>query len=93
MMLASAQPFPQRPALPRGFRYADGAFDQEVIADSTGRIVAGDPGQASVDEWLTSKNLLSNLNLPPLSYNLVPNYAAFAALAVVAFFLIRGQSK
>ena len=97
MMLGTARgDLPQslmRPALPRSFRYAVGSFDQEVIADETGRIVAGDPGQATVDQWLASKNLIPVFDSPPFISNLSPNYAAYAALAAAAFFIIRGLSK
>jgi hypothetical protein len=99
-MLASAQPFPStaqsvpaiftpRPALPRGFRYDQGAYDQEVIADSTGRIVAGDPGQSSVDQWLVQKGLVPLQGSSQSS--LSPNYATLAVLAVVAFIALGGR--
>ena len=98
MMLGSAQPFPTasqsfsltRPALPRGFRYSQGAYDQEVIADSTGRIVAGDFGQATVDEWLASKNLIFQQSSSQIIGSYPTNYAAYAALAVLAFLALRG---
>jgi len=80
----------QRPSLPRGFKYGVGAFDQEVVADATGRIVAGDPGQATVDQWLVSKNLIGNFESPPFISDYPTNYAAYAALAVVAFLALRG---
>jgi hypothetical protein len=79
-----------RPVLPRSFKYSIGSFDQEVIADETGRIVAGDPGQATVDQWLASKNLIPIFESPPFVSNLAPNYAAYAALALVAFLALRG---
>jgi hypothetical protein len=94
MMLGSARgDLPQslmRPVLPRSFKYAVGSFDQEVIADETGRIVAGDPGQATVDQWLASKNLIPVFDSPPFVSNFPPNYAAYAALALVAFLALRG---
>ena len=94
MMLGSTRgDLPQslmRPVLPRSFKYSIGSFDQEVIADETGRIVAGDPGQATVDQWLASKNLIPIFESPPFVSNLAPNYAAYAALALVAFLALRG---
>jgi len=98
MMLASAQPFPStaqsvpalltRPSLPRGFSYDLGAFDQTIIVDERGRIVAGDLGQSSVDQWLVQKGLVPLQG--SLQSSLSPNYATLAVLAVVAFLALRG---
>jgi hypothetical protein len=76
-----------------GFHYAIGSFDQEVIADKTGKIVAGDPGQISVKEWLSMNRgalVTPDVRTPPFVNTLSPNYAAYAALAVVAFLALRG---
>jgi hypothetical protein len=94
-MLASFTP---RPALPRGFNYDLGAFDQEIVVDERGRIVAGDLGQSSVDQWLVNKGLISpqsvvgkGLILPQSPFTLSPNYATLAVLAVVAFIALGGR--
>jgi hypothetical protein len=79
----------------RVYHYAFGSFDQEVIADGTGRIVAGDPGQITVSQWLSANP--GALVMPIVSGDTraiigsyPPNYAAYAALAVVAFLALRG---
>jgi hypothetical protein len=79
----------------RVYHYAIGDFDQQVIADSTGRIVAGDYGQITVSQWLSAnpKALVTGTTGDPslsIIGNYPPNYAAYAALAVVAFLALRG---
>jgi hypothetical protein len=79
----------------RVYHYATGDFDQPVIADSTGRIVAGDYGQITVSQWLSANPktlVMPNLTGDPrlVKSTLSPNYAAYAALAVVAFLALRG---
>jgi hypothetical protein len=79
----------------RVYHYATGDFDQQVIADSTGRIVAGDYGQITVSQWLSAnpKALVTGTTGDPrlsIIGNYPPNYAAYAALAVVAFLALRG---
>jgi hypothetical protein len=76
-----------------GFHYASGSFDQEVIADRTGKIVAGDPGQITVREWLSMNRgalVMPDVSTPIFPIVQSPNYAAYAALAVVAFLALRG---
>ena len=77
----------------RVFHYATGSADQEVIADGTGRIVAGDFGQITVSQWLSANPgalVMPDVSNPPFVSTLSPNYAAYAALAVVAFLALRG---
>jgi hypothetical protein len=44
------------PVPTRIYHYSTGSFDQEVIADSAGRIVAGDPGQMTISQWLSANS-------------------------------------
>jgi len=79
----------------RVYHYATGDFDQPVIADSTGRIVAGDYGQITVNQWLSANPgalVMPSTGDPRLAIigSYPPNYAAYAALAVVAFLALRG---
>jgi hypothetical protein len=94
MMLGSSILSDQfRPQENFGFHYAIGSFDQEVIADKTGKIVAGDPGQISVKEWVSMNRgelVMPDVRTPTFVSTLPPNYAAYAALAVVAFLALRG---
>ena len=84
------------PSPARNYHYATGDFDQPVIADSTGRIVAGDYGQITVSQWLSANPgalVMPNLTGDPrlaIIGSYPPNYAAYAALAVVAFLALRG---
>ena len=84
------------PVPTRIYHYAMGSFDQEVIADSTGRIVAGDPGQITVSQWLSANSGAFVFPRVPtvagssITSTLSQNYAAYAALAVVAFLALRG---
>jgi hypothetical protein len=84
------------PFLPQenfGFHYSSGSGDQEVIVDRTGKIVAGEPGQITVREWLSMNRgalVMPDVRTPPFVSTLSPNYAAYAALAVVAFLALRG---
>jgi len=98
----SPSPMPtivQRPSLPRGFQYGVGAGDQEVVADATGRIVAGDPGQATVDQWLVSKNLIVNFETTTTGSTIqtVTDAAGgagkLAVIGLLAFLLLRGAIK
>jgi hypothetical protein len=94
MMLSSSILSPIRdPQENFGFHYASGSFDQEVIADRTGKIVAGDPGQITVREWLSMNRgalVMPDVSTPTFVSTLSPNYAAYAGLALVALLAIRG---
>jgi hypothetical protein len=79
----------------RIYHYTTGIDDGQVIADSTGRIVAGHPGQITVSQWLSANPgalVMPDLTDEPklIKSTLSPNYAAYAALAVVAFLALRG---
>ena len=79
------------PAVTSPFKLSRNEFGDEVLVDSTGRIIAGDPGQPSIGDYLQNAVLAQ----ASTKYDgpLAPNYVAYAALAVAAFFVIKGLSK
>lgn len=79
------------PAVKGPFKLSRNEFGDGVIVDSTGRIIAGDPGQPSATDYL--QNVISAQTSTTYDGPLAPNYAAYAALAVAAFFVIKGLSK
>jgi hypothetical protein len=83
MMLGLTPPDAQRP-----FKVRKNEFGDDVLVDSTGRIIAGDPGQLSIWDFL--QNAISTQTSATHDGPLAPNYAAYAALALVAFLALRG---
>ena len=77
----------------RVFHYSTGIVDQQVIADETGRIVAGDIGQITVDQFLSANPnvlIIPDVKTTSIYSTLSPNYAAYVGLALVAFLALRG---
>jgi hypothetical protein len=69
---------------------AKNEFGDEVLVDSRGRIIAGDPGQLSIDNFL-QKAVASAASSGSLYSTSSPNYATLAVLAVVAFIALGGR--
>jgi len=84
MMLGSPAVYGSGP-----YELARNQFGDKVLVDSTGRIIAGDPGQLSIDDFL-QKAVAYAASGGSLSSTSSPNYATLAALAVVAFLALRG---
>jgi hypothetical protein len=86
------------PVRTRIYHYATGSFDQEVIADSTGRIVAGDPGQMTISQWLSANRGAFVFPQVPTVGKIVTtatsvNAGQLALIGLLGFLLLRGAIK
>jgi len=86
------------PVPTRIYHYATGSFDQEVIADSTGRVVAGDPGQMTVSQWLSANSGAFVFPPVPTVGKIVTtatsvNAGKLALIGLLGFLLLRGAIK
>jgi hypothetical protein len=87
MMLGNSTLVASRP-----FEIDKNQFGDKVLVDSTGRIIAGDPGQLSIDDYL-QRAVLEKANTQPSISSGGVSTGHIVLLSLLGLLLLRGAIK